>query len=276
MSKLRILYVSHEISPFLETSKVADYVRQLPESMQERGMEIRILVPKFGCINERKSRLHEVVRLSGINITMGEEEKPLIIKVASIPTAKLQVYFIDNDDYFHRKTSLHDKDDKFHVDNDERSIFFCKGVLETVKKLGWAPDIIHCNDWMTALIPMYLKTHYKKEPIFKNSKSIFTVFDNYFPHKFDKKITTRARMSEMTDEQLAPLANGDYEGFIRTGIQYADHVFKAQENYHIAHDGIFEEFASQKSLEYAPSENNTEFYYNFYNEFAGIDELVAG
>ena len=156
MSKLRILYVASEINPFLQTSAVADFVRKLPQAMQERGMEIRILVPRFGLINERKNRLHEVVRLSGINIAVGEEEKPLVIKVASIPNAKLQVYFIDNEDYFHRKSVFFDKNDNFYKDNDERAIFFCKGVLETVKKLGWAPDIVHCNDWMTSLIPLYI------------------------------------------------------------------------------------------------------------------------
>ena len=171
MSKLRILYVAAEINPFLQTTRVAEFVRQLPQAMQERGMEIRIFVPRFGLINERKNRLHEVVRLSGINISVGEEEKPLIIKVASIPNAKLQVYFIDNEDYFHRKSALVDSNNNFHQDNDERAIFFCKGVLETVKKLGWAPDIVHCNDWMTALIPLYLKTTYKKDPIFNNAKA---------------------------------------------------------------------------------------------------------
>jgi starch synthase len=142
MDKLRILYVASEINPFLQTTDVADYVRRLPQAMQERGAEIRILVPRFGLINERKNRLHEVVRLSGINITVGDEEKPLIIKVASIPNAKLQVYFIDNDDYFHRKSVFFDKENNFYDDNDERAIFFCKGVLETVKKLGWAPDVL--------------------------------------------------------------------------------------------------------------------------------------
>ena len=174
MDKLRILYVSSEINPFLQTTDVAAYVRQLPQAMQERGAEIRILVPRFGLINERKNRLHEVVRLSGINITVGEEEKPLVIKVASIPNAKLQVYFIDNEDYFHRKSVFFDKKNNFYDDNDERAIFFCKGVLETVKKLGWAPDIVHCNDWMTALIPMYLKTTYRNDPMFKDTKSVFT------------------------------------------------------------------------------------------------------
>jgi len=153
MSKLRVLYVASEINPFLQTSEVADFVRKLPQAMQERGMEIRILVPRFGIINERKNRLHEVVRLSGINISVGDEEKPLIIKVASIPNAKLQVYFIDNEDYFHRKSVFHDKENNFYEDNDERAIFFCKGVIETVRKLGWAPDVVHCNDWILSTEP---------------------------------------------------------------------------------------------------------------------------
>ncbi|MGN6646702.1 MAG: glycogen/starch synthase, partial [Cytophaga sp.] len=140
MSKLRILYVASEINPFLQYSEVGKMLRKLPQAMQERGLEVRILIPRFGLINERKNRLHEVVRLSGINISVGEEEKPLIIKVASIPNAKLQVYFIDNEDYFQRKYVFHDKSNKFYDDNDERVIFFCKGVMETVKKLGWAPD----------------------------------------------------------------------------------------------------------------------------------------
>jgi len=184
MSKIRILYVASEINPFLQTTEVADFVRKLPQAMQERGMEIRILVPRFGLINERKNRLHEVVRLSGINISVGDEEKPLVIKVASIPNAKLQVYFIDNEDYFHRKSMFHDKANKFYEDNDERAIFFCKGVIETVRKLGWAPDVVHCNDWITSFIPLYLKTTYKNDPLFKNTKTVFTIYDNSFTHKF--------------------------------------------------------------------------------------------
>ena len=137
MSNLRILYVASEINPFLKTSGVAEFVRKLPQAMQEKGMEIRILVPRFGTINERKNRLHEVVRLSGINISIGDDEKPLIIKVASIPNAKLQVYFIDNEDYFKRKATLTDEEGNLFPDNDERAIFFAKGVIETVKKLNW-------------------------------------------------------------------------------------------------------------------------------------------
>ena len=221
MQKLRILYVASEINPFLQTTEVAELVRRLPQAMQERGMEIRILIPKFGNINERKNRLHEVVRLSGINISIGDEEKPLIIKVASIPTAKLQVYFIDNEDYFQRKYVFNDKDDNFYADNDERAIFFCKGVLETVKKLGWSPDIIHCNDWMTALIPLYLKTTFKNDPVFKDSKSVFSFYNkgNAFDHKFEGDLFGKVKMMDIQDSMLLPLESADYEGFIKMGIQ---------------------------------------------------------
>ena len=214
MSNLRILYVASEINPFLQTSEVADFVRQLPQAMQEKGMEIRILVPRFGLINERKNRLHEVVRLSGINISVGDEEKPLIIKVASIPNAKLQVYFIDNEDYFHRKSVFHDKENKFYEDNDERAIFFCKGVIETVKKLGWAPDIVHCNDWMTSLIPLYLKTTYKNDPLFKDTKSIFNVHNNSFSHKFGGDLIEKVKMLDIEDSMLTNLESADYMGFV--------------------------------------------------------------
>src|SRR5210317_161463 len=217
MSKLRILYVASEINPFLQTSEVADFVRSLPQAMQEQGMEIRILVPRFGLINERKNRLHEVVRLSGINIAVGDEEKPLVIKVASIPNAKLQVYFIDNEDYFHRKSVFHDKEDNFYDDNDERAIFFCKGVIETVKKLGWAPDVVHCNDWMTSLIPMYLKTTYKNDPLFKDTKTVFSIYDNGFTHKFGDDLLDKVRMLDIDDSMLHPLTTANYEGFIKLG-----------------------------------------------------------
>jgi len=230
MSKYRILYVASEINPFLQTSEVADFVRKLPQAMQEKGMEIRILVPRFGIINERKNRLHEVVRLSGINIPVGEEEKPLIIKVASIPNAKLQVYFIDNEDYFHRKSVFHDKENRFYADNDERAIFFCKGAIETVKKLGWSPDIVHCNDWITSFIPLYLKTTYKNDPLFKNAKTVFTIYDNSFTHKFKDDIMDKVKMLDIEDKMLGNLKTADYEGFIKMGMEFSDAVIVAGEN----------------------------------------------
>ena len=223
MAATRILYVTSEIDPFLQVSEVAKFVRKLPQAMQEKGMEVRILMPRFGIINERKNRLHEVVRLSGTNIPVGDEERPLVIKVASIPAAKLQVYFIDNEDLFKRKFVFHGKDEKWYEDNDERSIFFCKGVLETVKKLGWAPDIVHCNDWMTALVPLYLKTTYKEDPIFENAKIVFSVFDNKFPETFDASIVDKAFMEHVNKDDLAGLTEG-YNGLIKLAAANSDIV----------------------------------------------------
>ncbi len=268
MSNLRILYVASEINPFLQTSNVADFVRRLPQAMQERGMEIRILVPRFGLINERKNRLHEVVRLSGINIAVGEEEKPLIIKVASIPNAKLQVYFIDNEDYFHRKSVFFDKENNFYEDNDERVIFFCKGVLETVKKLGWAPDIVHCNDWMTSLIPLYLRTTYKNDPIFKNAKSVFTIYNNFFSHKFNNDLVEKAKMIDIDDDMLSTLQSADFEGFLKTGVEYADAVIKAEENYSESLNKLITDLEGQKQIDTIDEENIEESYFNLYNELA--------
>jgi starch synthase len=270
MSKLRILYVASEINPFLQTSMVADFVRKLPQGMQERGMEIRILVPRFGIINERKNRLHEVVRLSGINIPVGEEEKPLIIKVASIPNAKLQVYFIDNEDYFHRKSVFHDKENKFYADNDERAIFFCKGVLETVKKLGWAPDIVHCNDWITSLVPMYLKTTYKNDPIFKNAKCVFTVYDNAFSHKFGNDLLEKVKMIDIEDSMLSSLESADFEGFVKVGMEYADAVIKSESQFTNGLNEVLKQISAEKKVDTIEKDDNfLDSYYNLYNELVG-------
>jgi starch synthase len=267
MSKLRILYVASEINPFLQTSDVAQFVRELPQAMQEKGMEIRILVPRFGIINERKNRLHEVVRLSGINIAVGEEEKPLIIKVASIPTAKLQVYFIDNEDYFHRKSVFHDKENRFYEDNDERAIFFCKGVIETVRKLGWAPDIVHCNDWITSFVPLYLKTTYKNDPLFKNTKTVFSIYNNIFSHKFKSDLPDKVKMMDIQDDMLGHLKTGDYEAFIRTGMQYADAIRVVGENKKL--EGLVKKISEKKVETLTKDENYLESYYNLYNELVG-------
>lgn len=269
MSKYRILYVASEINPFLQTTEVADFVRKLPQAMQERGMEIRILVPRFGLINERKNRLHEVVRLSGINIAVGDEEKPLVIKVASIPNAKLQVYFIDNEDYFHRKSVFFDKEQRFHEDNDERAIFFCKGVLETVKKLGWAPDIVHCNDWMTSLVPMYLKTTYKNDPIFKDAKTVFTVYDNSFKHKFGSDLLEKVKMIDIEDSMLDSLKTADFEGFVKIGVEYADAVIKAEDKFGDSLDQVFTESDNKRIDTIEKSEDFCDSYYNLYNELVG-------
>jgi starch synthase len=273
MSKLRILYAASEINPFLQTSEVADFIRRIPQVMQEKGMEIRILVPRFGTINERKNRLHEVVRLSGINISVGDEEKPLVIKVASIPNAKLQVYFIDNEDYFHRKSVFVDAENNFHSDNDERAIFFCKGVLETVRKLGWAPDIVHCNDWMTSLIPMNMKTTNKNDPMFKNSKAVFSVYNTEFDHKFDRKsMLEKVKMIDIEDSMLTNLSSADFEGLLKVGMEYADVVLKRSEPYSEKLNDMFSSLATaeNKRVEEINHENEdwVEDYMSIYKDLA--------
>lgn len=273
MAKLRILYAASEINPFLQTSEVAEFIRRIPQVMQEKGMEIRILVPRFGTINERKNRLHEVVRLSGINISVGDEEKPLVIKVASIPNAKLQVYFIDNEDYFHRKSVFVDAENRFHEDNDERAIFFCKGVLETVRKLGWAPDIVHCNDWMTSLIPMYMKTTYKNDPMFKNAKAVFSIYNNAFDYKFDRSsMIEKVKMLDIEDSMLNNLHSADFEGLMKIAVQYADVILKRSEPYSESLNQLLESYQGDEKRVAEINHDNEDWaenYMSIYQELVG-------
>src|SRR6186997_1274807 len=163
MKKAKVLFISQEITPFLEVTEVGKIARHLPQGTQERGKEIRTFMPRFGVVNERRNQLHEVIRLSGMNLIIDETDHPLIIKVASIQSARMQVYFIDNEEYFQRKHVFEDAKKKQFKDNDERAIFFCRCVLETVKKLGWSPDLIHCHGWMTSFIPLFIKSSYRED-----------------------------------------------------------------------------------------------------------------
>lgn len=224
LTKKKVLFVSSEMSPFLEESPVGAIARHLPQAIQEKDNEIRILVPRFGVINERRNRLHEVVRLSGINISIDDNDNPLIIKVASIPNTRMQVYFLDNEDYFHRKFVYKNEKNEFFEDNDERTIFFCKGVLETVKKLGWAPDIIHCQGWMTSLIPLYLKTLYKDEPVFKNAKVVYSVFNAEFDANLGKDFARKASLNELEDSDLQCFGDANCNNLHRGGVLHADAV----------------------------------------------------
>jgi starch synthase len=230
MAKTKILFITHEMSPFLEISKIAKITRQLPQAMQEKGFEIRILMPRFGNINERRNRLHEVIRLSGMNIVINDNDNPLIIKVASLPTARMQVYFLDNEEYFQRKSIFRDAKENFHVDNDERMIFFCKGAIETVKKLGWMPDVVHCFGWMSSLVPMYLKTSYKEDPMFKNTKVVYSVYENCFTENLHKDLKTKALMPEMSATDTALLKDGTCSSLHINAINYSDAIIKADEN----------------------------------------------
>lgn len=272
MAKTKLLFITHEMSPFLELTKISEITRQLPQAMQDKGFEIRILMPRFGNINERRNRLHEVIRLSGMNIIIDDNDNPLIIKVASIPAARMQVYFLDNEEYFQRKTIFRDNNNKFHDDNDERMIFFCKGALETVKKLGWAPDVVHCHGWMSALVPAYLKTLYKDDPTFKNSKVVYSVYEDEFTEKLSDQFAAKAVMNGMNADQTAAYMPGDITALNIGAIGYSDAVVYGSET--INPEVLkFVKKAAKPTLEYI-STSDYENYYNLYEEISN-EELVS-
>jgi starch synthase len=229
MSKTRVLYVSQEISPFLPESLISTLSRQLPQGMHDRGMEIRVFMPRYGKINERRHQLHEVIRLSGMNMIINDSDHPLIIKVASIPTARIQVYFIDNEEYFHRKAVLHDENGEFFEDNDERSMFFVKGVAETVKKLGWAPDIIHCHGWMTALMPMYLRKVYHQDPHFSDAKLIYTDYEQEFD-KLDVDLKKKIGFDGVEEADIDLITDPTFMNLNKLAVKYSDAVVHSSSN----------------------------------------------
>jgi starch synthase len=233
MEKRKILYISQEMHPYTaDTTEIGKIARNLPQGIMEQGFEIRSFMPRFGCINERRHQLHEVIRLSGMNIIVNDNDQPLIIKVASIPSARMQVYFIDNEEYFKRKTTLNDDGGAFHKDNDERSIFYVRGVFETVKKLGWAPDIIHCHGWMSALAAVYLKTAYRNDPIFANSKVVMSVYQSdEFEGALDGKFSSKVLFNDMKKEHYH-VAKPTYANVINECLKYVDAVVKGSEPIH--------------------------------------------
>lgn len=272
MAKMKLLFITHEMSPFLELTSIAEITRKLPQAMQEKGLEIRILMPRFGNINERRNRLHEVIRLSGLNITIDDNDNPLIIKVASIQAARMQVYFLDNEEYFQRKFVFRDKDNKFYEDNDERTIFFCKGALETVKKLGWSPDIVHCHGWMSALVPTYLKTIYKDNPTYKNSKIVYSVYEDSFSETLGAKFASKAVMNGMTNTDTEQFAAADICALNNGAISYSDAVVYGSEPIN-PEVSKFVKKSNKPLLEYA-STSDFENYYNLYEEIIN-EELVS-
>ncbi|XZF13762.1 glycogen/starch synthase [Chitinophagaceae bacterium MMS25-I14] len=230
-TKKRVLIVANELSPYLEFTDFAQILNKLAIKTFDSGLEVRVIMPRFGLINERRHRLHEVVRLSGINVIIDKDDYPLIIKVASLPNARLQVYFMDNDDYFKRKAAFRDDQDNFFEDNAERMIFFCKSALETVKKFGWPPHVIHCHGWMTSLMPLYLKTAYKKEPVFSYSKTIFTAQADQFTEKLGDQFTRKAMINnEIKEKDLEIFKDGTNLALTMGAAKYADVVVFGDEN----------------------------------------------
>ena len=230
MSKKRVLFVTQEMQPYTALTEVSELVKSLPVYTHDKGMEIRVLMPRFGTINERRHRLHEVVRLSGMNIIVDDDDYPLIIKVASLPGARLQVYFLDNDEFFKRKFIFNDENGKPYEDNTDRMVFFCKGVIETVKKFGWAPDIIHCHGWMTSLVPLYLKTAYAHEPLFENSKVVYSVYNQkHIPKNIEKNFLSKAAINNLEADQLTAYQNGKGINLDKGAVNYADAIIQGSE-----------------------------------------------
>ena len=226
----RILFVNTEMMPFVPETKISSISRNLPQGIQDKKNEIRSFIPRYGCINERKNQLHEVIRLSGMNIIISDVDRPLIIKVASIASTRIQVYFIDNEDYFKRKQISFDDDGKFFEDNDERALFYAKGVLETVKKLRWAPDIIHCQGWISHLLPVYLKKIYKEDPIFSNSKVVLSLYDDISGQTFAPDFASKVVSQGICAEDVDFLKDANGINLAKTAIAYSDGVIMGDEN----------------------------------------------
>ncbi|MCF8378488.1 MAG: glycogen/starch synthase [Bacteroidales bacterium] len=265
METTKVLFISQEISPYLPESEMSLIGRYLPQGIQEKGREIRTFMPRFGNINERRNQLHEVIRLSGMNLIIEDSDHPLIIKVASIQAARMQVYFIDNDDYFHRKTTVKTDKGKFHEDNDERMVFFARGVLETIKKLRWSPDIVHCHGWFTSLVPLYLKKSYADEPLFANSKVIFSAYNNSMNETFREVFLNKIKYEGIMDEDLKMMENPTFDKLTNFAFKYSDGVIRGSEKLSTTLEQQIKEL-KVPVLEYQDPENYIDEYSDFYDK----------
>lgn len=264
-NKHRVLFVHQEITPYLPETPMSLLGRNLPQATQEHGKEIRIFMPRYGNINERRNQLHEVIRLSGMNLIINDTDHPLIIKVASIQKARMQIYFIDNDDFFtKRKYTLYDHGGKFCEDNDDRAIFFNRGVIETVRKLNWSPDIIHCCGWITSLMPIFIKRAFKDNPLFNESKIVYSIYDDEYEgllrSGFDKKV----KLPGITAKDLKYYKEPSYVNLTKAAIDYSDGIILGSEK---QKPEIIEYLkASNKPvLEYQGLENYATAYNAFYD-----------
>lgn len=267
--KTKVLFVMQEITPYLKETPMSIIGRYLPQGIQESGKEIRTFMPKYGLINERRNQLHEVIRLSGMNLIIDDIDHPLIIKVASIQQARMQVYFIDNEDYFQRKAIFRDKDGKFFEDNDERLIFFARGVIETVKKLGWPPDIIHCHGWFTSLVPLYIKKVYKENPLFSHSIVIYSIYDDYYDEPLNPDLLKKLKFDKIKETDLKNYRNPNFITISKAAIKYSDALIFGSPQVHPE----LETFARQSEkpyLEFLDSDSYIGAYNNFYDSLLQI------
>lgn len=265
MEPVRVLFVSQEITPYLPESEISVIARNLPQGIQERGKEIRTFMPRYGCVNERRNQLHEVIRLSGMNLIINDTDHPLIIKVASIQAARMQVYFIDNEDFFQRKATLHNDDKQQFSDNDERSMFFARGVLETVRKLRWSPNLVHCHGWFTSMLPLYLKKYYNDDPLFNDTKVVISVYDDAFPQPLDFNMINKLRWDGFEDKDVDTVGDPTYENVMKLAIDMADGVIAGSPviNKEVL---AYVEKIGKPFLPYQPAETYIDAYNKFYDE----------
>jgi len=269
MEKTKVLFVSQEITPYLPESEMSLVGRYLPQGIQEKGKEIRTFMPRFGSVNERRNQLHEVIRLSGMNLIISDTDHPLIIKVGSIQTARMQVYFIDNEDYFQRKFVLHNENNEEFEDNDERTVFFNRGVIETVKKLRWTPDIVHCHGWFTGLTPFYIKKTYFDNPLFSEAKVIYSIYDNDFTKTMDPAIKSKLKMPGMKDEDLKIFDKPDFFNMTKVAIDNSDAIIMGSPQINPEVQKYLETL-DKPVLPYFPQDKIVDEYSDFY------DKLLAG
>jgi len=272
MSQKKILYISQEIYPYVDETQISNISRNLPQAIQEKGMEIRAFMPKYGNINERRNQLHEVIRLSGMNLIIDDSDNSLIIKVASIQSARMQVYFIDNEDYFQNRETLVDKKGEEYDDNDERSIFFVRGVMETIKKLRWVPDIVHCHGWFSALTPLYLKKGYADDPCFKDAKVIYSIYDESFKKPFNKNVADKLRFDGIGDDEIEKVKKRgvmDYKNLMKLAADFSDGFILGSENI----DPDVLKYVHDKNVQLLPYESdfekNVDQIEEFYNKISG-------
>ena len=265
MKNRKILYVSSEVVPYLPESEISSMSFEIPKMVNKQGGQIRIFMPRYGNINERRHQLHEVIRLSGLNLVINDLDMPLIIKVASIPKERIQVYFIDNEEYFKRKATFTDSNGKLFEDNDERAIFFAKGVFETIKRLNWPPDIIHIHGWMAALLPLYLQQIYKNDPIFQNSKIITSLYGNEFDTSLNKRMLDKVLFDEIDNKHIMALGNPTYENLMKIAIDSSDAIIKGSENISSEINDYLKNY-KKPILDYQPTDSFAEPYMEFYDK----------
>lgn len=260
----KALFISQEIQPYLNSTTMADLNRYVPQGMQERGIEVRTFMPKYGCINERRNQLHEVIRLSGLNIIIDDTDHPLIIKVATLQPTRMQVYFIDNDDFFEPHSPSAQETLSHMEDNDERIIFFALGVVETVRKLRWYPGIIHCSGWITALNPLYIKVKYPDDPAFKNAKIVYSLFGDTFEGNLDPRMVEKLEMDGFSKDDIKVLTQGNIDAYALNclAIDYSDAIVQATEDV----DPRLIEYAKASGKPFLPYPglDNVDAYYEFY------------